>query len=535
MRTKDLLAHLVPTVRRLVGSHLRSFNYFLNHQMQNIVNAKVNNSVQSDVLNDFRVEYKRIYVSKPEISENFITRPIYPQECRLREMTYCGNIMIDLEVHGVLDSYDSESTGTLQINRLCIGKMPIMLGSDYCWLNDTGSVGFELVGTSDHRASCPSPKAASKLVQSVKVSFQKMTSTEKSQMFEFPQKQRKYFDLHGECSGDPQGYFIIKGTEKVVLMQEQLCKNKVLMEPDWKKGVLQASCASATLETKSKIGVVLKNNRLFLKSSSFKELIPLPIIFKAMGCQADRVIARMVNVVVRGKDSSQKENKFQREELDLILHLSFEDSDKLGVRTTRDAIRFLVGKIKYHFKFIENRSIEEKKVEVRNILSKIILPHVSVPGGDFRHKVTFLAFMSRKLLRFYFKSKEKGVNSDLEISDNRDYLGNKRVECAGEMMALLFEDLFKRFNVEFKKELDKSLLRSKKRARERDFVQNLIKMICASDTITHGLRHALSSGNWSIKRLLNQVPRQPQGSHANPEPHFVHGFPGNAHSPRVAH
>ena len=500
MRTKDLLAHLVPTVRRLVGSHLRSFNYFLNHQMQNIVNAKVNNSVQSDVLNDFRVEYKRIYVSKPEISENFITRSIYPQECRLREMTYCGNIMIDLQVHGVLDSYDSESTGTLQINRLCIGKMPIMLGSDYCWLNDKGSVGFELGSPSRRHESVVAPKSIAKLVKGAQKSLQKMDSSDKVSFGEIPGPEKRYFDLHGECAGDPQGYFIIKGTEKVVLMQEQLCKNKVLMEPDWKKGILQASCASATLETKSKIAVVLKNNRLFLKSSSFKELIPLPVIFKAMGCQADRVIARMVNVAVRGKNASQKESQFQREELGLILQLTFEDTDKLGVRSTHDAIRFLVGKIKYHFKFIENRSIEEKKVEVGNILSKIILPHVSVPKGDFRHKVTFLAFMSRKLLRFYFKSKEKGVNSDLEISDNRDYLGNKRVECAGEMMALLFEDLFKRFNVEFKKELDKSLLRSKKRARDRDFVQNMIKMICASDTITHGLRHALSSGNWSIKR-----------------------------------
>ena len=498
IKTKDLLSHLVPTTRRLVSSHLRSFNYFLNDQMQNIVNAKVNNSVQSDVLNDFRVVYKRIYVSKPEISENFITRPIYPMECRLREMTYCGNIMIDLEVQGVLDSYDSDSIGSLEMNGLCIGKMPIMLGSDYCWLNDKGSVGFEVSSQRDLEGWTQA--FSKKKVDSIKKTLGKMDRAERDSLSNLEEKQKKCFDLHGECEGDPQGYFIIRGTEKVVLMQEQLCKNKVLMEPDWKKGILQASCASATLETKSKIAIVLKNNRLFLKSSSFKELIPLPVILKAMGCQADRVIARMVNVVSGEGETADEQGKFQKEELDLILHLTLEDTEKLGVRTSRDAIRFLVGKIKYHFKFIENRSLEEKKIEVANILSKIVLPHVSVKHGDYKHKITFLAFMSRKLLRFHFKSKLKGVNSDLDISDNRDYLGNKRVECAGEMMALLFEDLFKRFNVEFKKELDKSLLRSKKRARDRDFVQNVIKMICSSDTITHGLRHALSSGNWSIKR-----------------------------------
>lgn len=498
MRTKDLLAHLVPTKRRLVSSHLRSFNYFLNEQMQLIVNAKVNNSVQSDVLNDFRVVYKRIYVGKPEISENFVTRPIHPQECRLREMTYCGNILIDLEVHGVQDVYDSRSIGSFNMSGLCIGKMPIMLGSDYCWLNDKGSVGFELKRNVGQDPNVGNLKNKSKLMSKVDKNFAKLSEEKRRELAQMSKSQKKCFDLHGECEGDPQGYFIIKGTEKVVLMQEQLCKNKVLMEPDWKKNILQASCASATLETKSKIGIVLKNNRLFLKSSSFKEFISLPIIFKAMGCEADRVIGRLVNVV--GREDGEAQQKFRREELDLVLHLTLEDTEKLGVRSREDAIRFLVGKIKYHFKFIENRTVEEKKVEVINILSKIVLPHVSVKKNDFRHKITFLSFMTRKLLRFYFKSKAKGVNSDLDISDNRDYLGNKRVECAGEMMALLFEDLFKRFNVEFKKELDKNLLRSKKRGRERDFIQNVIKMICSSDTITHGLRHALSSGNWSIKR-----------------------------------
>jgi DNA-directed RNA polymerase III subunit RPC2 len=469
--------------------------------MQNIVNAKVNNSVQSDVLNDFRVVYKKIYVLKPEISENFVTRPIYPQECRLREMTYCGNIMIDLEVHGVLDSYDSNSLGSLSMNGLCIGKMPIMLGSDYCWLNDKGSVGFEIPNQrQDSKTISITQKEKNKILAKLEKKLLNLTSKEKESFQEITKSEEKALDLHGECEGDPQGYFIIKGTEKVVLMQEQLCKNKVLMEPDWKKNILQASCASATLETKSKIGIVLKNNRLFLKSSSFKELISLPIIFKAMGSEADRVIARLVNVASPKGEVPEEQAQFEREELDLVLHLTLEDTEKLGVRSREDAVRYLVGKIKYHFKFIENRTVEEKTLEVHNILSKIILPHVSVQKEDYKHKVTFMSFMARKLLRFYFKSKVKGVNSDLDISDNRDYLGNKRVECAGEMMALLFEDLFKRFNVEFKKELDKNLLRSKKRKRERDFIQNVIKMICSSDTITHGLRHALSSGNWSIKR-----------------------------------
>lgn len=47
------------------------------------------------------------------------------------------------------------------------------------------------------------------------------------------------------------------------------------------------------------------------------------------------------------------------------------------------------------------------------------------------------------------------------MRNDRDFLANKRVECAGDMLSLLFEDLFKRFNSEVKKELDKLLIKVK--------------------------------------------------------------------------
>ena len=37
-----------------------------------------------------------------------------------------------------------------------------------------------------------------------------------------------------ECPYDPRGYFIIKGNEKVVLMQEQMSRNRILIEKDQK-------------------------------------------------------------------------------------------------------------------------------------------------------------------------------------------------------------------------------------------------------------------------------------------------------------
>lgn len=44
-----------------------------------------------------------------------------------------------------------------------------------------------------------------------------------------------------ECPLDPGGYFIINGTEKVILVQEQLSKNRVIVEQDVRKGIIQAA------------------------------------------------------------------------------------------------------------------------------------------------------------------------------------------------------------------------------------------------------------------------------------------------------
>ena len=44
-----------------------------------------------------------------------------------------------------------------------------------------------------------------------------------------------------ECALDPGGYFIVNGTEKVILVQEQLSKNRVIVETDVKKAIVSAS------------------------------------------------------------------------------------------------------------------------------------------------------------------------------------------------------------------------------------------------------------------------------------------------------
>eukprot|EP00669_Euglena_mutabilis_P012686 TRINITY_DN7348_c0_g1_i1.p2 TRINITY_DN7348_c0_g1~~TRINITY_DN7348_c0_g1_i1.p2 ORF type:complete len:202 (-),score=83.26 TRINITY_DN7348_c0_g1_i1:6-611(-) len=79
--------------------------------------------------------------------------------------------------------------------------------------------------------------------------------------------------------------------------------------------------------------------------------------------------------------------------------------------------------------------------------------------------------------------------------DDKDYYGNKRLELAGHLLALLFEDLFKTYNSSLKA-AGETCLKKAARAQQFDFVQ---VMSCTS--LTRGLYYAISSGNWSIKRF----------------------------------
>jgi len=80
--------------------------------------------------------------------------------------------------------------------------------------------------------------------------------------------------------------------------------------------------------------------------------------------------------------------------------------------------------------------------------------------------------------------------------NDKDYYGNKRIEAAGQMLSLLFEDLFKTFNSELKANIEKTIAKKKNSDAYIDFSRSMNTGI-----ITDGLIRPISSGNWAIKRF----------------------------------
>ena len=88
------------------------------------------------------------------------------------------------------------------------------------------------------------------------------------------------------------------------------------------------------------------------------------------------------------------------------------------------------------------------------------------------------------------------LSNPAHLFREQDYLGNKRLELAGQLLSLLFEDLFKRLNSDLKRQAE--LVLSKQTSRAANF--DVAKCI-RPDTITNGLEQAISTGNWTVKRF----------------------------------
>lgn len=400
---------LVPAflkVKGLVKQHIDSFNYFINVDMKKVVLA--NEMVTSDADQSFYLKYLNITVGTPDVEESFnVTRQVAPHECRLRDITYSAPITVDIEY----------SRGAQRVIRkgLPIGRMPIMLRSSNCTL--TGKSHLELAKLN-------------------------------------------------ECLLDPGGYFIVKGVEKVILIQEQLSKNRIIVEED-RKGVIGCSVTSSTHERKSRTNLTVKNRKLYLKHNSFSEDIPVVVAMKGMGVITDQEIVQMVG---------------SEEPILTFLAPSLEECASLRVFTQSQALEHIGTKIRQMHTWGKPRP---KAEEARSVLAGVVLAHVPVPDGDFRMKALFLALMVRRVIQ---------AQTDKAQVDDRDYYGNKRLELAGELLSLLFEDLFKKFNSELKRIADQTI--PKQRTAQFDIVRHM-----RQDQITMGLANAISSGNWSLKRF----------------------------------
>jgi DNA-directed RNA polymerase subunit B len=350
---KSLLVKKYFEEHKFVESSIQSFNDFIDRGMQTVVdeNKEAEPTIIPHNIEKFVIKFGKIWVGKPEITEaDGSKRNIYPVEARLRKISYSAPIFVEVSAH--INDVQRESF-TAQI-----GKMPIMLKSKYC----------HLVGLSKDE-----------LVKK------------------------------GEDPDDPGGYFIVNGTEKVLINVEDLAPNNFMVDKDATGNFIgkvfaeQGSFKIPHTIEKGKDGV-------FYISFTRVKKVPLVLLIKALGLLADEDLMKAV-----GGDHQYPE----------VLVNMYEFVDLKNQEDAMDEVAKKVG-------ITQPKEIRLERV--KEILNKYLLPHLGIEEGDLLFKAHNLAKMWQKLI--------DTAEGKRELPDKDHYM-NKKLKLSGDLLIDLFRVNFK--------------------------------------------------------------------------------------------
>lgn len=149
--------------------------------------------------------------------------------------------------------------------------------------------------------------------------------------------------------------------------------------------------------------MVTKKGKIYLRHNSIHEDVPVVIVLKALGIQSDKEIL----LLTAGTTDAYKS----------AFAANLEEAAKLGIFTRHQALEWIGSRVKVNRKVVgPRRPAWEEALEA---LATIVLAHVPVVGLDFRSKAIFVATMTRRVLM---------AMDDEKMVDDRDYVGNKRLE-----------------------------------------------------------------------------------------------------------
>lgn len=382
-----------------VKSDIESFNFFVDKELQKIIeeNRLIEPTIIPPNVESFKIRLDKIWIEKPEITEaDGSKRPIYPVEARLRKISYAAPVFIEVSSH--INNVQRETFVTQ------IGNLPIMLKSHFCHLS-------------------------------------KMS---KEELIE-----------QGEDPDDPGGYFIINGTERVLVNIEDLAANRFLVEKQ-KTGISEFVGKIFSESGPYKIPHTIERLRDGIYYLSFTRVkrIPLIVIIKALGLIKDEEIMQAIS----------KEKQY-----DEILINLFEFAN---IKTPEEAIDYIAKKIGI------TQSKDIRLERMGEIIDKYLLPHVGIKSDDRMQKAYNLCKMLRKYI---------SVSTGETPTDDKDHYMNKRIKMSGDLLGDLF-----RTNL---KVLIGDLMYNFQRIVKRGKFPS-IKIIIRDKLLTSRIYSAMATGNW---------------------------------------
>lgn len=429
-------------------SHLHdSFNKFMDEDITNILKYGDNTffeKLHGEKVYKYKFEYDNILIKPPMTDDG---EYLMPQTACDSNLTYSSKLVASVtqiqEIHDIISGNITKKIIGNTEHNIPIAVIPILVKSKYCSLKL--KIDGDIVdnnGRIDNR----------------------------------------------ECKYNPGGYFIINGTERIILSTERLCENKPLV---FKKQDSGSIIYSVQVNSRSPKNTGLMHTATIrMKKGSTLQLrvhilsvVPVFVVFRALGIVSDRDIA---NIIVCDENDYEMMN-LVKNFMDNTVVNNVNDKQK-KILSIEDAQEYLANKIRIQKKYSEvNKNIkqQQKRMHLIYLLENMFLPHIE---GGLINKAYYLGYMINKLFQCYLKRRKL---------DGRDSFINKRINLVGNHM----EELFR---INYRKTLNECYKFFKKRNVDDDNPINIINQI-KSSIIEQNVKLAIARGIWSKNIGVTQM------------------------------
>jgi DNA-directed RNA polymerase subunit B len=334
-----------------VRFQIDSYNDFITRRIPNVLSEIGTIKPEVPDLGEFKIKLGEFKIGGPSVKEaDGSVRDILPSEARIRNLTYSAPMYI--EMTSVINGIERDP---VVVN---FGDLPVMVKSSICPLSTMGE---------------------SDLVKS------------------------------GEDPDDPGGYFIVNGTERILVLVEEIAQNRIITAKVQGGGSV-TEIARIHSEKDGYIQrhlIERKKDGVITISFANVNKLPVAILFKALGLESDKAVIEAISA-----DPEIGEEFF----------VNLYETDIPNKEKGLDAIGL-------HIKIPQEQYRIDRAIK---LIDRYLLPHLGQDPSARITKALFLAKAVEKVIKLHLGKIEE---------DDLDHYSNKRLKLAGDLLEILLRSI----------------------------------------------------------------------------------------------
>jgi DNA-directed RNA polymerase subunit B len=336
--------------RGFVKFQVDSYNDFIARRIPKVINEIGSIKPEVPELGKFEIKLGEFKIGEPCVKEaDGSLREISPMEARIRNLTYAAPMYV--EMTPVLNGIESES------RLINFGDLPVMLKSKICPLSSMS--------------------------------------------------RQELIDI-GEDADDPGGYFVINGTERILVLVEEIAPNRVITARTGAGNVLEIARVHSEKDGYVQRHIIerKKNGTVTISFANVNKL-PIPILIKALGLENDKEILNVIS------EDPEVQEEFMSNLYETPVSSKEEALDGIGT----------------HIKIPKKEYRKERAIK---LIDRYLLPHLGQTPEARLEKAIFLSKAVGKVLRLHLNKVDE---------DDLDHYSNKRLRLAGDLLEILLRSI----------------------------------------------------------------------------------------------